>query len=129
MARIHGKDLSALTLNSQSLLADTIALNFKASAETHDTTTIGDDWKEFTGGLKGGDEFTHELFYDNTNTSGTYAFVTNLLGATATTLSFGDGTRTTAMAVIVKEVSTPINVADMVKLTVTYQISGTITFS
>ena len=55
--------------------------------------------------------------------SGSWVRFTNL------TLSFSDGTRTTAMSVIVKEVSTPINVADMVKLTVTYQISGTITFS
>jgi hypothetical protein len=129
MARCHGKDLSSLTLNSQALLSDTVALGFKASAETHDTTTIGDDWKEATAGLKGGDEISHELFYDNANTTGSYYFVTNLLGGAAVTLSFGDGTRTTACSVIVKSVDLPVSVADMMKFTATYQITGAVTFS
>ena len=129
MARVHGKDLSTLTLNSQSLLADTVALDFTVSAETHDTTTIGDDWKEAIAGLKGGDDISHEMFYDNTATTGTWAFVTNLLGAAATTLSFGDSTRTVSVSVIVKEVSLPIAVGDMMKLTATYQMTGTVTFS
>lgn len=129
MARVHGKDISALTLNAQTLLADTIALNFGASADVIDTTTIGDDWKENTQGLKGGDDITHEMFYDNTTTTGTWAFVTNLLGAAATTLSFTDGTRTVSCSVIVTNVSLPISVADMMKFTATYKISGTITFS
>lgn len=129
MARVHGKDLSTLTLNSQSLLADTVSLEFAASAETHDTTTIGDDWKEATAGLKGGDDISHEMFYDNAVTTGTWAFVTNLLGAAATTLAFSDGTRTVSQSVIVKEVSLPISVGDMMKFTATYQITGTITFS
>lgn len=129
MARLHGKDLSSLTLNSQALLSDTVALNFEASAATHDTTTMGDDWIEATAGLKGGDEITHEMFYDNTNTTGTWAFVTNLLGAAATTLSFGDGTRTVSVSVIVTKVSLPIQVADMMKFTASYKLTGAITFS
>jgi hypothetical protein len=129
MARVHGKDLTSLTLNSQALLTDTVSLGFQASAETHDTTTLGDDWREAIAGLKGGDEITHELFYDNTNTTGTYAFLTGLLGAAATTLSFGDGTRTTSGSVIVTKVSTPINVGDMIKVTASYKLTGAVTFS
>lgn len=129
MARVHGKDISALTLNSQTLLADTVALNFEASAATHDVTTIGDDWFEAIAGLKGGDEITHEMFYDNTNTTGTWAFLTNLLGAAATTLSFADGTRTVSVSVIVTKVSMPISVGDMMKFTATYKQTGTISFS
>lgn len=129
MARVHGKDLSALTLNSQSLLADTTALDFSASAETHDTTTLGDDWKEAVAGLKGGDDISHEMMYDNAATTGSWAFVTNLLGGAAVTLSFTDGTRTNACSVIVKAVSLPIAVADMMKFTATYQITGAVTFS
>ncbi len=129
MARVHGKDLSTLTLNAQPLLTDTTTLTFQASAETHDTTTLGDDWKEATAGLKGGDDISHEMFYDNTVTTGTWAFVTNLLGAAATTLSFGDGVRTVSASVIVKSVSAPITVADMIKFTATYQITGLISFT
>ena len=129
MARVHGKDMASLSLNSQSLLADTVALDFAVSAETHDTTTLGDDWKEAIAGLKGGDDISHEMFYDNTATTGTWAFVTNLLGAAATTLSFGDGTRTVSVSVIVKEVSLPIAVGDMMKVSATYQMTGAVTFS
>jgi hypothetical protein len=62
MARIHGKDLSLLNVDNAAgtaadFKADTMSLDFSVSAETHDTTTIGDQWREFTSGLKGGDEF------------------------------------------------------------------------
>lgn len=129
MARVHGKDLSTCTLNSQTLLADTVALNFEASAAVHDTTTMGDDWFESTAGLLGGDEITHELFYNNTNTTGCWAFITALLGAAATTLSFGDGVRTVSVSVIVTKVSLPMAVADMMKMTASYKLTGAVTFS
>lgn len=129
MSRVHGKDLSSLTLNAQALLTDTISLSFSASADTEDTTTMGDDWHEATAGLKGNDDISHEMFYDNTVTTGTWAFVTNLLGAAATTLSFGDGTRTVSVSVIVTNVSLPVNVANMMKFTATYKATGAVTFS
>lgn len=129
MARVHGKDLSTLSLNAQTLLADTLSLTFKASSEVQDTHTIGDDWKEATPGLKGGDEIEHEMFYDNTVTTGTWAFVSNLLGAAATTLSFGDGVRTVSVSVIVTGVSLSIPVGDMMKFTATYKMTGQVTFS
>ena len=129
MARVHGKDLSALTLNAQTLMADTIALNFEVSGKTHETTTIGDDWEEAVAGLKGGDEITHELFYDNTVTTGTWAFITNLLGAAAVTLSFSDGVRTQSGSVLVTKVSLPVQVGDMMKMTASYKLTGAVTFS
>lgn len=129
MARVHGKDLSTLSLNAQTLLADTLFLNFKASADVHDTHTLGDDWKESTPGLKGGDEVELELFYDNTVTTGTWAFLTNLLGAAATTFTFGDGTRSVSVSAIVIRLSLPINVGDMMKFTATLKLTGTVTFS
>lgn len=133
MARVHGKDLSTLSVDNASgtpvaMRTDTLALDFQVSADTHDTTTIGDAWKEAVSGLKGGDEFSHEVFYDNTNTSGTYAVYTGRLGVEGT-LSFGDGTRTTSMETIVTKLSTPIKVGDMIKLTATHKITGAVTFS
>lgn len=129
MARVHGKDIATLTLATQTLLADTIALNFKASAQTHDTTTIGDDWIEHTAGLKGGDEITHEMFYDNTETTGTWDYVSGLLGGAASELIISDGTRTITVDVIVKDVTMPISVADMMKFTATYQLTGEVAFT
>ena len=129
MARLHGKDISAHTLNSQTLLVDTIAINFKHSAQVHDTTTMGDDNVEFTPGLKGGDSCTLELFYNDTVTTGTWAFCTNLIGSAATTWSFTDGTRTVSVSAIVEDVSAPFKVNDMVKFTVTLRLSGAVTYS
>lgn len=128
MARVHGKDLAVLTLGGQTLLADTIALDFKVSSDVHDAHTMGDDWKESIGGLKGGDDISHEMFYDNTVTTGTWAYVTNLLG-TSSTLAFGDGTRNVSVSAIVKEISLPIKVADMMKMTVTYRLTGAVSFT
>lgn len=99
------------------------------SSETHDTTTLGDDWKEFTAGLLGGDTVKHSLFYNNGNsTSGTYQFMNSRLG-TSGTLKWGDGVRTTSVETIITQVSTPISVGDMIKLDVTHQLTGAVTVS
>jgi hypothetical protein len=134
VARLHGSDLSLLDVDDSSgatvsLLAETLSLNFSLSADTHDTTTIGDDWHEFTAGLKGGDEISHECFYNNSSGAlRTYLLYTSRLGL-AGTLSFGDGVRTTAMETIVTKVSKPVQVADMVKLTASHKITGAVTIS
>lgn len=129
MARVHGKDISTLTLNAQPLLTDTKEINIEASADTHDTTTLGDDWYEATAGLKGGDELSHVMMYDNTAGTGTWAFVTNLLGGAAVSLVLSDGTRTVTVSVIVKKVSLPVKVSDMMMFTATYKCTGTIAFT
>lgn len=133
MARVHGKDLATLSVDNAagtpaSMLADTISLDFGVSAETHDTTTLGDDWMETTAGLLGGDEISHELFYDNTNTTGNWVVLTNRLGV-AGTLSFGDGTRTVSMETVITKIGLPIAVNDMMKVSVTHKITGAVTFS
>ena len=133
MARVHGKDLSSLGVDDSggsvvSMLAETISLDFKHSVETHDTTTLGDDDKEFTAGLKGGDTFDHEIFYNNTTTTGIWAIYTARLGVSGT-LSFSDGTRTVSMETIVTALSLPIKVNDMLKATATHQITGAVTYS
>jgi len=128
MARVHGKDLTILTLGGQSLLADTVSLGFKVSAKTHDVTTIGDDWVESIAGLKGGDDIDHELFYDNINTTGTWAYLSGLLGS-STALVIGDGTRTITANVVVTGLDLPIDVGEMMKVKATYKLTGAVTFS
>lgn len=130
MSRLHGKDVSVLSLAAQSLLADTISIGPKISAASHDTTTLGDDWMEATGGLKGGDEFDHELFYDNAATTGTWAYLTGKFDAqAAVSLIIGDGVRTVTGNVLVTGLSLPIAVGDMMKVTASYKFTGAVTFS
>ena len=132
MSRLHGKDLTILDVDdtagsTAAFLAFTKSLDFTVSAETHDTTTLGDDYKEFTAGLLGGDSVTHEMMYDNsTGAAGTYQFMMSRLGVSGT-LKWSDGVRTTSVETIVTGVSTPISVADMVMLTVTHQLTGAVT--
>lgn len=114
--------------STHAFLAYTKSLDFSVSAETHDTTTLGDDWKEFTPGLNGGDNVTHEMMYDNANSTGTYAFMFARLGVSGT-LKFGDGVRTTTMETIITNVSQPISVGDMIMLNVTHQITGAVVVS
>jgi len=133
MPRVHGKDLTALAVDNAAgtpvaMLADTISLDFGVSVETHDTTTLGDDWMEATAGLLGGDDISQELFYDNTNTTGNWAVLTARLGIIAT-LSFTDGTRTVSMETLITKLGLPIAVNDMMKVSVTHKITGVVTFS
>lgn len=129
MARLHGKDITTITLNAQSLKGDTIHIDTGYDAETHDTTVTGSQWRSFIGGLKLGADISHELFYDNTASTGTWAFLTNLLGAAATTLVISDGVRTMSVSAIVTKLSLPMPVGDMLKITATYKQTGTVTFS
>ena len=125
MARLHGKDVTVLTLAGQTLLADTISIDISIGSDVHDTTTMGDDWKEATAGLKGGTDISHEMFYEDTVTTGAWNYVANLVGGASSTLIVTAGARTLTVPVIVKEVSLPLSVGDMAKFTATYQMIGT----
>lgn len=134
MARVHGKDLASVQVADSGSVArdlrpETIALNFEVSAQTHDTTTIGDQWIRATAGLKGGDEFDHEVFYDNVAATGTHALYAARLGGPPQTFSFGDGVRTVSMTTIVTQISEAWKVDEMTKMKVTHKITGAVTFS
>ena len=133
MARVHGSDLTAVNIDDASgsavdYKAETLAINWGVSVETHDTTTIGDQWHEFTSGLKGGDDLSHECMYNNTNTTGIWVIMAARLGIEKT-FGFTDGTRTISMETIITNLSIPITVGDMIKFTATHQITGAVTFS
>ena len=133
MARVHGKDFTTVSVDNAAgtpvaMVSDTMSIDFTASAETHDTTTIGDSWREFTAGLKGGDELSHAFMYDNTSSTGIWEVYRNRLGVTGT-LTISDGTRTMAMETIVTKLSMPVQVGDMVKCTASHKVTGAVTFS
>ena len=130
MARIHGKDISAVNVDNaagaaQNLLAETISFGFPQRAAVHDTTTMGDDDMEFTAGLKHGATFTHEVFYNNTANS-TEPVYNGRVGVSGT-FSWSDGTVTYSIETIVTEFNITANVGDMVKATATHQQTGALT--
>ncbi len=129
MARVGGENLSSLTLAGVSILADTLELNPPISVEMRDTHTLGDTWKEATAGLKGGDDWTLKMFYNNSATTGSWALLTGLLGSTATQLVFSDGTRSVSGQVLVSNVAPPITVGAMVLLNATLRLTGSTTLT
>lgn len=129
MSRLHGKDLGGFTFGAVDFLDDVVSIDFKASAQLHDTTTIGDDWIEYTAGLKGGDDVSIEFMFDDAADGPYDYFVDRIGGASAAMVITLGGGRTITVSTIVKEVSVPISVADMVKNTVTLALTGTCTFA
>ena len=130
MSRVHGKDISTLTVddsggNARSLLANTISFGFPQRSAVHDTTTMGDDDMEFTAGLKHGATFTHEVFYDNSanNVDVVYSGRVGVSG----TFSWSDGTVTYSIETIVTDYTINATVGDMVKATATHQQTGALT--
>lgn len=133
MSRVHGKDFTAINVDQSTGLAidvtaQTVSIDFQVSAAQHDTTTIGDDWFETTSGLKGGDSVSHEMFYDNTVSTGTWAHMSGRLGIEGT-LSITDGVRTISCETNVERVSLPIKVGDMTRLTVSHKVTGAVSFT
>lgn len=130
MARLHGKDVSAFTWDSKDFLDDLISIDFKASAQMHDTTTLGDDWIEYTAGLKGGDDCSLEMFWDD-GVDGPYDYFADRIGGAAASMviTLTNAARIITVNTIVKEVSLPISVGDMMKHTVTLALTGAVTFA
>lgn len=132
MARIHGKDLTAVSVDdsggsARALVAETLSVSFPQITETHDTHTMGDDWKEVTGGLKGGGDISHEFFYNNTanNTDHVYSGRVGVEG----TFTLTEGTVTYACETVVTDYTIEAAVGDMVKGTATHRQTGAITRS
>lgn len=128
MARRFGYQLSTLTLGGQALLTDTLSIEYSDSADVEDTTTLADTAHESTAGLTGGDDISWTLFYENTATTGVWAYLTGKIGV-ASTLVIGDGTRQISVSAIVTKVSLPIEVASMLRVTATLRKTGVTTYS
>lgn len=132
MARLHGKDLTVVDVDDSAgtvrdLKAETLSIDFGPGAEVHDTTTIGDSWREFTAGLKDGAEITHRVFYEDTATTGTWVVYNGRIGV-AGTFKLGTATRTASMETIVTKLGMPVNVGEMVMLEATHRVTGAVTF-
>lgn len=132
MARSHGKDIRVY-LDGRDISGHASQVTTELSAETHDVTTFASSgWKESTSGLSGWTGSV-EGFYDNAS-SGFAAQIEGALGSTATgraVLSWFDGQADAVGDVgflgseaVVTQQAVPISVADITKLTATFEGNG-----
>ena len=136
MGRILGRDMTAVTVNDATgsplaTLTDTLAINFDVAAEKKDNTNFGVNWKAMLAGLLGGDDFTHELFYDNVAAGFWVKMAARLsqVPQVPQTFVFSDALRTVTMTTLVTKITAPIQVAEIRKFTVTHTMTGVVTFS
>lgn len=81
MAKLHSK-ASVVTVGGDNIRLYTTEVTFNTSAEAHDTTGLGVDWKEFSPGLKEG-TVSLKGFYDTDAVTGPGAVLDPLLGTVA----------------------------------------------
>lgn len=132
MARLYGKDVAVSVDNSSGtpviMTSETTAISIEPGGDVHETTTMGDSWDEFTAGLKRGGDVIHELFFEDTATTGVWAVYVARLLVTGT-LSITMGARSISCETIVTKLSPPMDVGNMVKFTATHKVTGAVTFS
>ena len=132
MARSHGKDIRAY-LDWRDISGHVSQVTTELSAEAHDVTTFASSgWKESTGGL-GGWTGSIEGFYDSAS-SGFAAQIDAALGSAVagrSVLSWFDGAADgvgdagfLGSEAVVTQQAAPISVADITKLTATFEGNG-----
>lgn len=126
MAKQHGKDtVIKVGADDISTYADSSELN--RTADSHDTTTYGNDSHRKSGGLLDG-KFTMSGTYDTTETTGPRAVLQPLLGTTPTIIRQVEGTgsgkpQDSFAALMVSYVETSPT-ADMVKWSAEFELDG-----
>jgi hypothetical protein len=132
VARSHGKDVRVY-LDGRDISGHVASVNTDVTVDVHDVTTFASSgWKESTSGL-GGWTGSIEGFYDNAS-SGFASQVEAAFGSTASgdaVLSWFDGAADgvgdagfLGSEAIVTQRSTPVNIADLVKLSAEFQGNG-----
>lgn len=132
MARSHGKDVRVY-LDGRDISGHIAQIDTEVMAEAHDVTTFASSgWKESTSGLMGWSAKI-EGFYDGAS-SGFAAQIEGILGSNSSgrsVLSWYDGAADGVGDVgflgseaVVTQESTPIDVADLIKLTANFEGNG-----
>jgi hypothetical protein len=128
MAFKHGKD-AEIELASTDLSAFCDNVDFQRSADSHDTTTFGQDGHTYAGGLTDGTCALTGTYDDGA--SGPKAIVEPLLGTVVAVLYRPEGTGTgkpeAQFNALVTGYGETTPVADMIKWKADLQISGSVT--
>lgn len=128
MAFKHGKD-TVIKVATKDLSAFTDSSELNQSADSHDTTTYGNQGHRKAGGLLDG-KFTMSGTYDSTAVTGPRAALQPLLGTVVAVLRQPEGTASTKpqdsfSALLVGYVETN-PVADMIKWSAEFEIDGVV---
>lgn len=126
MAFIHGKN-TVVKVGASDLSAWTDSSELNRTADSHDTTTYGNDSHRKSGGLLDG-KFTMSGTYDNTELTGPSAVLKPLLGTTPAVVRQTEGTgsgkpQDSFNALMTSYVETNPT-ADMVKWSAEFEIDG-----
>jgi hypothetical protein len=126
MAFKHGKD-TVVKVATKDLSAYTDSSELNQSADSHDTTTYGNNSHRKAGGLKDG-KFTMSGTYESTAVTGPRAALQPLLSTTVAVIRQPEGTGTgkpqdAFSAVLVGYVETN-PVADMIKWSAEFELDG-----
>jgi hypothetical protein len=129
MAKVHGRH-TYISLDGKDISQYCTSSELTRGADSHDTTTYGDDDHEVDGGLRKGNA-SIEGIYDNTLTTGPSAAIDPIVGTKVTLIRRAEGTGTgkpeQTTTVLVEEYVETNPVADMVKWSVKLTVSGPIT--
>lgn len=128
MAFVHGKD-GYLSVDANDLSAFCDSVEFSRSADSHDTTTFGQDGHTYQGGLTDGTASIGGTYDDGA--SGPKTVLEPLIGTVVDAVYRPEGTGTgkpeQTFDVLVTSYSDSVAVADMIKWKAELQISGAVT--
>lgn len=127
MAKKHGK-LTVIKVNATDLSTYTNASELTRTADTHDTTTYGNDAHRYNGGLLDG-KFQMSGFYDSTAVSGPRATLEPLIGVDGTTITrqpegTGTGKAQDLFSAVLNSYVESSPVADFVTWTAEWNVDG-----
>lgn len=129
MATIHGK-VGAILINGKDCSVFTNKIDFKQSADSHDTTTFGQTGHTYAGGLTDGSVSVSGI-YDNTAVTGPRA---SFQASLAVVVPFkyrpegvGTGKPETTFNVVITAYEESVSVADMISWSGECAISGAVT--
>lgn len=129
MAKKHGKS-TVVKVNANDLSTYANASEFTRTADTHDTTTYGNDAHRYNGGLLDG-KFVMSGLYDTTAVTGPRAVLVPLLGVDGTTVvrqpeGAGVGKPQDSFSGVLNSYVESNPVADMVTWTSEWSVDGTV---
>ncbi|HEY9416821.1 MAG TPA: hypothetical protein VIQ30_18855 [Pseudonocardia sp.] len=126
MAKVHGKN-TVVKVDAVDLSGYVDSSELPRTADSHDTTTYGNDAHRYDGGLLDG-TFTMSGTYDNTAATGPKAVLEPLLGTVVPIIRQPDGTGTgkaqNSFDGLMTKYTETNPVADMVKWSCEFQIDG-----
>lgn len=129
MAKVHGKE-TYVSIDGDDLSQYCNSLEWKRSADSHDTTTFGNDSHRKQGGLLDGSASIGG-FYDTTASTGPRAVLEPLIGSVVPVVHRPEGTGTglpeDTVNALVQDYTESAPVADMVTFTLALEFDGDVT--